>query len=383
MGTDKRERQKQNREKRLAAERELAARQARQQRFRSIGLLLAVLLGVIGIVAFWQAQNDDDDDGSEIAVGDTADEAPEDDGAPDNGADPDGTGDEAEPIVDPITEAGLERVPPGEPVEPECPPAEGSEERVLDFTEPFEDCLTEGATYTATFNTSLGEIVVDLDTAETPMTTNNFVALARYGYYDQTSVFRADNSLGIVQGGSPHTQGNSDPGPGYNIEDEGDFDVEGNPITGPYTYEPGQLVMARSQGPNSASAQYFFTVTDAASSLDSQGTYVVFGEVTEGLDVLEEILALEVPLGGVDSTGGSSNGSFDASRQQSGMLSEVVVVDNVTITESADSDLSETESADTETTDAESDSDTSDSDTSDSDTSDSDTSDSDTSDSEN
>ena len=50
--------------------------------------------------------------------------------------------------------------------------------------------------------------------------------------------------------------------------------------------------MARTAEPNSAGGQWFFTVTDASAALDAQGTYVVFGEVTEGLDVAEAMLAL-------------------------------------------------------------------------------------------
>ena len=75
--------------------------------------------------------------------------------------------------------------------------------------------------------------------------------------------------------------GPTDPGPGYTIPDEG----EG------FTYVPGQLVMARSQAPNSASAQFFFTAGPNASALDEAGTYVVFGNVIEGLDIVESILA--------------------------------------------------------------------------------------------
>jgi peptidyl-prolyl cis-trans isomerase B (cyclophilin B) len=135
--------------------------------------------------------------------------------------------------------------------------------------------------------------VVALDTERTPGTANNFVSLARSGYYDDTLLFRTDPSIGIIQGGSPSTDSPSDPGPGYTIPDEG----------GSFTYVPGQLVMARSQGPDSAGAQFFFSVDEAVSALDGQGTYVVFGEVTEGLDILEQILASheeqpDNPLGG-------------------------------------------------------------------------------------
>ena len=113
----------------------------------------------------------------------------------------------------------------------------------------------------------------ELDVTNTPGTVNSFVNLARFGYYDDTLVHRSAPSIGILQGGSPHTNSAADPGPGYTLWDEG---------TG-FTYRPGQLVMARRGEPNSAGAQYFFTVTPDAGLLDSQGTYVVFGEVLEGL----------------------------------------------------------------------------------------------------
>jgi len=148
----------------------------------------------------------------------------------------------------------------------------------------FQNCVQADGHYTATFDTSAGTIKVDLDATRTPGTTNNFVQLANWGYYDGTKLFRTDPSIGIIQGGSPTTNDGSDPGPGYTIKDEG----------GSFTYQPGQLVMARTGQPNSAGAQFFFTVDDKASSLDAQGTYVVFGTVTSGLDVLQQILATNV-----------------------------------------------------------------------------------------
>ena len=123
----------------------------------------------------------------------------------------------------------------------------------------------------------MGDIVVDLDTAEVPGTVNNFVTLARYGYYDDTLIFRADPSIDIVQGGGLT---NSDT-PGYNIPDEADG----------FTYEAGQLVMARTAQPDSAGGQWFFVGGPNAAALDAQGTYVVFGDVTEGLDIVQAIIA--------------------------------------------------------------------------------------------
>lgn len=164
----------------------------------------------------------------------------------------------------------------------ECPPAAGVDEPVTGFSEPPPDCLDPGKGYTAIFDTTEGEIRVDLDTERTPDTVNNFVVLSRYGYYDGTPIFRTDPSIGIIQGGAPDPSAD----PGYTIPDEGDG----------FTYEPGQLVMARTQAPDSASSQFFFVANDRASSLDVQGTYVVFGRTDEaGLQVVRDILALHDP----------------------------------------------------------------------------------------
>ena len=83
-------------------------------------------------------------------------------------------------------------------------------------------------------------------TTRTPGTTNNFIQLAGYDYYNGTKLFRTDTSIGIIQGGAAKTNSASDPGPGYTISDEG----------GKFTYQPGQLVMARTSGPNSAGSQF-------------------------------------------------------------------------------------------------------------------------------
>ena len=77
----------------------------------------------------------------------------------------------------------------------------------------------------------------------------------------------------------------ADPGPGYTIPDEGSG----------FTYEPGQIVMARTGAPNSASAQFFFAVNENTAMLNNQGTYVVFGQMDEeSLMVAEAILASHV-----------------------------------------------------------------------------------------
>lgn len=184
-----------------------------------------------------------------------------------------------------------------------CPPVGGATERVESFTAPMENCIDPSKTYTATFDTTEGEIVVDLDTANTPNTVNNFVSLARYRYYDTTTIFRTDPSIDIIQGGGLSASDSV----GYTIADEGSG----------YEYSEGDIVMARRSDPNSAGAQFFFVTGPNGAKLNGQGTYVTFGKVSKGLDVVKAIQALHEPT--TDGLGGKP--------------SRTVTVNSVTITE--------------------------------------------------
>lgn len=160
----------------------------------------------------------------------------------------------------------------------ECPPSEVPEP-VREFDDAPQLCIDPTSSYLARIVTSEGDIVVELDTDSVPGTVNNFVTLARYGYYDDTQIFRTASSVAgeIIQGGG---QTNADT-PGYTIPDEGSG----------FTYEAGQIVMARTAQPNSAGGQWFL-VTEAPPAPDPTGTYVVFGTIIEGLDVAEAIREL-------------------------------------------------------------------------------------------
>ena len=168
-----------------------------------------------------------------------------------------------------------------------CPPTAGAAKPTLKFPAPPKDCLTPGKSYTAEFNTTAGTFAVSLDTAQTPGTTNNFVFLARNKYYDGNKIFRISPGIDILQSGSPHTQDASDPGPGYNLKDEGPMAADGS--RGGYKYSTGDLVMARGSGPDGASAQFFLITGPKGSNLDTTGNYVLFGHVSVGLDVLTKI----------------------------------------------------------------------------------------------
>ena len=194
-----------------------------------------------------------------------------------------------------------------------CPAADGSSARTTSFAAAPPSCIDAAKTYRATFDTNMGAFTIDLDAAKMPTTTNNFVVLARYHYYDDTAVFRLDPSIDIAQGGSPATNSASDPGPGYTIPDEG----------GPFTYRTGDLVMARTAQPNSSSAQFFLASGPKVSLLDSQGTYLRFGTVTAGQDVVDAIAALYEPFPATSPMAGLG-----------GAPSKAVVITKVTIAES-------------------------------------------------
>ena len=137
--------------------------------------------------------------------------------------------------------------------------------------------------YTATFNTSRGEIVCELFASDAPKTVNNFVFLAKEKFYDGTVFHRVIADF-MVQGGDPTGTGRG--GPGYKFEDE----TKANPNK----HAPGTLSMANA-GPNTNGSQFFITVA-ATPWLDNK--HAIFGEVVEGLD--NAIKISELPRGAND-----------------------------------------------------------------------------------
>ena len=129
-------------------------------------------------------------------------------------------------------------------------------------------------TYTATMTTDQGDIVIHLFADKAPTTVNNFVFLARQGYYDGTIFHRVIKDF-MAQGGDPTGTGRG--GPGYQFKDEFHKDLKHN--------KPGILSMANA-GPNTNGSQFFITHVPTP-HLDNR--HAVFGEVTSGLDVLMAI----------------------------------------------------------------------------------------------
>ena len=125
--------------------------------------------------------------------------------------------------------------------------------------------------YTAVLHTDKGDITIDLYAEKVPGTVNNFVFLARQGFYNNTIFHRVIANF-MVQGGDPTGTGTG--GPGYRFNDEFDRSLHHD--------KPGVLSMANA-GPNTNGSQFFITHVPT-SWLD--GKHSVFGQVSHGMDVL-------------------------------------------------------------------------------------------------
>ena len=242
MPSEKRERQRAGREARREAAR---AAQRRAQRRRQIIAVVSLIAVVFGIGILVNLGGDDDD--TDVTAGD-------------------------EPGATTTTER--------EPLsfgDTECPPAEGATERTTTFEGPFENCLDDGKDYTATIEFDVGVVEVDLAEEESPVTVNNFVALARHRFYEEVVCHRVIKGF-VVQCGDPDGTGSG--GPGYTIGEE-------PPASG--TYEIGQLAMAKTQAPESTGSQFFIITGDDGASLPPQ--YSLLGTITAGLEVAKAIEA--------------------------------------------------------------------------------------------
>jgi cyclophilin family peptidyl-prolyl cis-trans isomerase len=129
----------------------------------------------------------------------------------------------------------------------------------------------------ATMKTSEGEITFELFDAEAPKTVENFRKLADDGFYDGLTFHRVISGF-MLQGGCP--QGTGTGGPGYTFEDE----------FNDHLIVRGALAMANA-GPNTNGSQFFIVTADACPWLD--GKHTVFGQVTDGLEVVDKIESVQ------------------------------------------------------------------------------------------
>lgn len=149
------------------------------------------------------------------------------------------------------------------------------------YSSPPEMAIDQSKTYTATIDTSKGTMTAGLFGSEVPVTVNNFVFLAREGFYTNGGFHRVIKDF-MVQGGCPKGDGTG--GPGYRFNDE--------KVTRKYT--KGTLAMANS-GPNTNGSQFFIV---HGGDVGLPPNYTIFGMLTDGLDVLDTLANSPVSSGG-------------------------------------------------------------------------------------
>lgn len=132
--------------------------------------------------------------------------------------------------------------------------------------------------YEAVLKTEKGDIKIKLNASQTSVTVNNFVYLSKKDFYDNTIFHRVINGF-MIQGGDP--LGNGTGGPGYKFDDEV-FEGE---------YSRGVVAMANS-GPNTNGCQFFIM----HQTYPLPKNYVIFGEVIEGIEVVDDIATAEVTV---------------------------------------------------------------------------------------
>ncbi|MCC6492929.1 MAG: peptidylprolyl isomerase [Pirellulales bacterium] len=172
------------------------------------------------------------------------------------------------------------------------------------YSAPPENKLDPNKQYFANMQTSLGNLRIQLFTKEAPTTANNFVFLAREGFYDGVVFHRVIKNF-MIQGGDPTGTGTG--GPGYRFKDE-------LPTT--LDYEPGILAMANA-GPNTNGSQFFIMDGDLRGKLPKN--YSIFGKVVEGQDVVQKIASVPV----------KANAQGESSSPQTPVRIETVTIDEV------------------------------------------------------
>lgn len=193
-----------------------------------------------------------------------------------------------EPLVDPDATPTPEPTATGATFADPCTDLASVEPGQVTFDDAPCRITEDGIDYAAVFETSEGTIEVDLLEADAPVTVNNFVFLARTGYYDGTPFHRVLPEFGdpsaMVQGGDAVNRDGTG-GPGYQFGDENiiPFDT------------PGMLAMANA-GPGTNGSQFFFldgTVPhlNSPDPAASRGSHSVFGRVTDGLEIVRKIAA--------------------------------------------------------------------------------------------
>lgn len=158
------------------------------------------------------------------------------------------------------------------------------------YASPPPASLSENATWEATIHTTCGDIRVELDGTVAPQTVASFIYLARDDYWNDGGCHRLTTSgIYVLQCGDPTGTGTVTPPYGFGIENA---PTDGN-------YPRGTLAMARSDDPNSNGGQFFLVYKDTQLPTEGGG-YSIFGQVTEGMDIVDAVARQGVDGGAGD-----------------------------------------------------------------------------------
>jgi len=163
------------------------------------------------------------------------------------------------------------------------PALDGSAPKTQKFNDTPEFGIDPTKRYTATMDTSMGQMVIALDAVNAPNTVNNFVFLAGYHFYDGVIFHRIINGF-MCQGGCPEGSGFGDAG--YRMAEE--------PPKSSAAYQLGSVAMAKSMAPNTSGSQFFIVSSNKGPS-QLTPDYSCFGQVVKGLEVVDAMQ--KVPTG--------------------------------------------------------------------------------------
>ena len=135
--------------------------------------------------------------------------------------------------------------------------------------------------YQAVMETSLGTFTIELLSSESPKTVNNFVFLAKEGFYNDVIFHRIIKTF-MAQTGDPTGTGSG--GPGYRFADE---------LPAKHSYEVGMVAMANA-GPNTNGSQFFICTGVDAKCLDGAPNYTQFGRIVDGMNIVQKIASVSV-----------------------------------------------------------------------------------------
>ncbi|MFC5450868.1 peptidylprolyl isomerase [Paenibacillus aestuarii] len=162
--------------------------------------------------------------------------------------------------------------------------------------------------YQATIETTKGSFRIELYAKDAPKTVNNFLFLAKEGFYDDVIFHRVLKDF-VIQTGDPSGTGRG--GPGYRFEDE---------LNNGHKYEPGIVAMANA-GPNTNGSQFFICTGAESDYLNQMPNYTIFGKVVEGMDVVTALASTPV--------------EYNANNTEQSKPVDTISIKKVTISETA------------------------------------------------